>query len=60
VLGQSSQLDLSEKQLDEIDKILAAAEEQIRGVLTEKQLNALDSRPRGGQGRGRGPRSAER
>ena len=60
VLGQSSQLDLSKEQLDKIDEILAAAETQVREVLTQKQLNALDSRPGGGQGRGRGPRSAER
>jgi len=59
-LGQSSQIGLSDEQVAKIEGILANAEKQIRDVLTEPQLNALDSRPRGGQGRGRGPRWAER
>jgi hypothetical protein len=56
VLRQSSELDLSSEQVDKIEAILAKAESQIREILTEQQLNALNSQPRGRQGRGRGPR----
>jgi hypothetical protein len=55
VLALSSELELSSEQVDKIDDILAAAEKQIRDVLTEQQLNTLDRQPRGRQGRGRGP-----
>jgi hypothetical protein len=60
VLGQFSELDLTEEQVQKIEGILANAEEQIRDVLTEEQLKALDTQPRGRQGRGRGPRAAVR
>ncbi|HEY3392346.1 MAG TPA: hypothetical protein VGK58_06550, partial [Lacipirellulaceae bacterium] len=60
VLAQSSELNLTDAQVDTIEEILAEAENRIRDVLTDEQLNALDSLPRGGQGRGRGPRWADR
>jgi hypothetical protein len=56
VLAPASQLDLSEEQVEAIEAILAESEERIRDVLTEEQLNSLDSRPRGGRGGRRGPR----
>ena len=54
VLTQSSQLNLSEEQMEMIEAILAETEAQIRDVLKEEQLNMLDNRPGGGQGRRRG------
>ncbi|MEX2091181.1 MAG: hypothetical protein WD971_00815 [Pirellulales bacterium] len=56
VLGQSSQLQLSDEQVESIESILSESEQRIRELLTEEQLKMLDSRPRGGQGRRRGPR----
>jgi hypothetical protein len=57
VLAQSSQLDLSEEQVEKIEAILIESEKQIRKVLTDEQINMLDSRPRGdGRGGRRGPR----
>jgi hypothetical protein len=56
VLASASQLELSEDQIKAIEAILAEAEERIRDVLTEEQLNSLDNRPRGGRGGRRAPR----
>jgi hypothetical protein len=53
VLADANQLQLTDVQVDAIEKILAEAENRIRKVLTEQQLSTLDSRPRGGR---RGPR----
>jgi hypothetical protein len=56
VLASGSRLDLNEEQIRAIEAILAEAEERISDVLTEEQLNSLESQPRGGGGGRRGPR----
>jgi hypothetical protein len=56
VLAPASQLELREDQIKAIEAILAEAEERIRDVLTEEQLNSLESQPRGGRGGRRGSR----
>lgn len=56
VLAQSSQLQLSTDQVESIEAILADAQQRIREVLTEQQLQTLENQPRVGQGRRRGQR----
>jgi len=51
VLAESSQLQLSAEQVESIEAILAEAQQRIREVLTEEQLQTLARQPRGGQGR---------
>ena len=56
LLVDGSQLELTDEQVQEIQRILADAEDRIRDALTEEQLSTLDSRPRGGRSGRRGPR----
>lgn len=56
VLRQAGELQLSEEQVKSIESIVAEAEQRIREMLTEEQLQTLASQQRGGQGRRRGQR----
>jgi hypothetical protein len=56
VLIASEQLDLTAEQVESIESILAEAEQRVREALAAEQLQSLESRPRGGQGRRRGLR----
>lgn len=56
VLGQAKELQLSAEQLESIKSILSEAQQRVREVLTEEQLQTFASQPRGGPGRRRGPR----